>query len=63
MRALESRGVTGDEDENLGGVAEAVIADGDPAHRVGGNVVEENEPQRDAAKQIETQIAFGGNDR
>jgi hypothetical protein len=27
-------------------------------HDVGGNVIEENQPQRDAAKQIQPQVAF-----
>ena len=55
----EGRGIAGDEDENLGGVAEAVIADGDPTHRIRGNVVEEDQPESDAAEQVKPQIAFG----
>ena len=55
----EGRGVAGDEDEDFGGVGKAVIADGDPAHRIGRNVVEEDQPEREAAKQIKPQIAFG----
>ena len=55
----EGRGVTGDEHENLGGVAEAVLADGDPAHRIGRNMVEEDQPEREAAEQVKPQIAIG----
>ena len=55
----EGRGVAGDEDEDLGGVAETVIADGDPAHRIGRNMVEEDQPEREPAEQIKPQIAFG----
>ena len=54
----ESRGVAGNEDEDLGRVGKAVIADGEPVHDVLGNVVEKNQPQRDAAEQIEPQVAF-----
>ena len=56
----EGGGVAGDEDEDFGGVAEAVIADGEPGHDVGRNMVEEDQPQRQAAEQIEPQIASGG---
>ena len=46
----ESRRVAGDEDEDFGRVAEAEIADGDPAHRVGRHMVEEDEPERQPAE-------------
>ena len=55
----EGRSIARDEDENLGRVAEAVIADGDPTHRIGGNVVEEDQPEGDASEQVKPQIAFG----
>ena len=55
----EGRGVAGNENEDLGGVAEAVIADGEPVDDVAGNVVEKDQPQRDAAEQIEPQVALG----
>lgn len=54
----EGGGVPGYEDEYFGGVAEPVVADGDPAHDVRRNVVEEDEPQRDPAEQVEAQVAF-----
>ena len=57
----ESRGVAQDEHLNLGRVAEAVVADGNPAYGVGRNVIEENQPERKAAEQIEPEIAFGRN--
>jgi hypothetical protein len=56
----ESRGVARDENENFGGVAETVIADGDPADDVFRNMIEEDQPQRHAAEQIEAQIALAG---
>ena len=57
----EGRGIAGDEDEDFGGVGKAVIADGDPAHRIRRNVVEEDEPEGQPAEQVEPQIAFGRN--
>src|SRR5262249_15078953 len=61
LLAVDERGgVAGDEDEDFRRVAEAVVADGSPGDQVGGNVVEKNQPQRDAAEQIEPQIASGG---
>ncbi len=53
----DDRGVARDEHEDLGGVAEAVVAHGDPAHRVVGNVVEKDEPQREPAEEVEPQVA------
>ena len=50
--------ITGDEDEEFGGVAEAVIAQGQPGHDVVRDVVEEDHPQTDAAEEIEPQIAL-----
>src|SRR6202035_155830 len=55
----EGCGVAGNKDENLGRVAKAVVADRDPAHDVGGDMVEKNEPKRDPAEQVEPQIASG----
>ena len=55
----ERRRVAGDEDEDLGRVAEAVIADGDPAHDVRRDVVEKDQPQREPAKQVEAEVAAG----
>ena len=55
----EGRGVAGDEDEDFGGVAEAVVADGEPGDDVVRNVIEEDQPERQPAKQVEPQIASG----
>ena len=60
----EGRGVAGDEDEDLGGVAETVVADGQPGQQVGRQMIDEDQPQRQAAEQIEPQFALtGGGDR
>ena len=53
----EGGGVAGNEDEQVGGVAEAVIPRGDPVHDVVGDVVQKDRPVRDPAKQVEPQIA------
>ena len=55
----EGRGVAGDEDEDFGGVAETVIADGDPAHQIGRNVVEKDQPERQPAEQVKPQVPSG----
>ena len=49
----ERRGVTGDENEDLGGVAEAVIADREPGQKIGRHVIDEDQPQRQTAEQID----------
>ena len=54
----EGRGIAGDEDENLGGVAEAVIADREPGQKIGRQMIDEDQPQRHPAKQIEPQLAL-----
>ena len=54
----EGRRVAGDEDEDLGGVGEAVIADRDPADDVRGDVIEKDQPQREATEKIEPQVAI-----
>ena len=56
----EARGVSGDEDKELGGVAEAVIAQRKPADDVVGDMVEEDHPLSDAPHQIKPQIPFAG---
>src|SRR5262249_46658069 len=53
------RRVARDEDEDFGGIAEPVIAHGDPADDVVGNVVEIDEPQRQPAEQVEPDVASG----
>ena len=55
----EGRGIAGNEDEDFGGVAEAVIADREPGDDVVWNVIEEDQPERQPAKQVEPQIASG----
>src|SRR5215831_18057711 len=55
----EGRRVTGDEYENFGRVAEAIVPDGNPADRVRWNVIEEDQPEREPAEQIKPKIAFG----
>jgi hypothetical protein len=55
----EGCGVAGNEDEDLGSVAKAEVADGDPAHDVGGDMVEIDEPQGHPAEQVEAQITSG----
>ena len=59
----EGGGVAGDEDEDFGRVAEAVVAERDPGHEVRRNVVEEDQPERDPAEQIEPQVASSGDHR
>jgi hypothetical protein len=60
-RAIDVAGkVSGNEHEALGGIAEAVITKGQPGDDVIRNVIEENHPQPDAAKEVEPQIALDG---
>ena len=49
----ERRGVTRDENENLRGVAKAVIADREPGQKIGRDVIDVDQPQRQPAEQIE----------
>ena len=55
----ECRGVARNEDEDLGGVAEAIVADRHPAHDVRRNMVEEDQPERDTPEQVEPEVALG----
>src|SRR5260370_21627982 len=48
----ERRGVTGDEDENLRGIAEPVAADSEPAQQIARYMIDENQQQRQSANQI-----------
>ena len=50
-------GIAGDENEQVGGVAEAVIAGRDPVHDVVGNMIQIDRPVRDPAKQVEPEVA------
>ena len=54
----ERRGIAGDEDEDFGGVGKTVIADREPGQKVRRQMVDEDQPQRQAAKQIEPQFAL-----
>ena len=53
----ERGGIAGDENEEVGGVAETVIAGRDPVHDVVGDVIEEDPPVGDAPEEIEPEIA------
>ena len=53
----EGGGIAGNENEQVGGVAEPVIAGGDPVHDVVGDVVQVDRPVRDPAKQVEPEVA------
>ena len=50
-------GIAGDEDEEIGGVAEPVIPGGDPVHDIIGDMIQENRPVRDAAKQVKAEVS------
>jgi hypothetical protein len=55
---VDDRGrITGNEDEHVGGAREPVVPDRDPVHEIVGNVVQKDEPVRDAAKQVDPGIA------
>src|SRR2546428_4031323 len=58
--AVDRRGIIpGNEDEDFAGVAQAVIADRDPADDVRGNVIEKDQPERQSAEEIQTQVTPG----
>jgi len=60
-RIDEGGGVSGNENEQVGGVAEPVIAGGDPVHDIVWNVIQIDRPVRDPAKQVEPEVAsFSG---
>ena len=50
--------IAGNEHEEFGGVAEAVIAQRQPGNDVVRNVIEENHPQPDAAEEIESKVTL-----
>ena len=61
---INQRGrVARDEHEYLGGVAEAEITDRERIDNVGGDVVDEDQPKRQAAKEIEPKVALRGDRR
>ena len=49
-------GIAGDENEQIGGVAEAVIPCRHPVHDIVGNVIQKDRPVRDPAKQVEPEV-------
>ena len=53
----ERRGKSGNEDEDLGRVKEPDRLEGEITQDIFGDMVDENEYQRQAAKEIETQVA------
>ena len=53
----ERRGKSGNEDEDLGRVEEPDRLEGEITQDIFGDMVDENEYQRQAAKEIETQVA------
>jgi hypothetical protein len=55
----ERRRVTGDEHEDFRRIGEAVIADRDPVDDVGRDMIDKNQPEREAAKQIKAQVSSG----
>src|SRR6185312_2810220 len=59
----ESGSVAGDEHEDFSGVAEAVVAQRSPGDKIRGNVVEEDQPERDPTEQVEPQVASSGDHR
>ncbi len=54
----ERCGVARDENENFGGVRESVIADREPGQEIGRQMIDEDQPQRQPAKQVEPQFAL-----
>ncbi len=56
-RVGERRAITDDENEYVGGAAQAKMARRDPAHHVVRDVVQENEPVRETKEEIEPRIA------
>jgi len=58
-RAVDVAGqIARNEHEELGGIAEAVVAQRQPGHDVVRNVIEEDHPQPDAAEKIEPEVAL-----
>ncbi len=64
FRVHERRRVAGNEDENVGSVAEAVIPRRQPSDRIVRDVINKDRPVREAAEKIEMKISsLGWNDR
>src|SRR5262249_15997402 len=63
-RAVDKTGrIARNEYEHLGGIAETIIADRDPANHIEWDMIEKDSPQPDSAEQIKPQVAFDGNCR
>ena len=48
----ESRGVAGNEHEQIGAIAEAVVSERKPGQRAGGDVAKKHQPVGEAPKQV-----------
>ena len=59
----ERRRIARNENEDLGGVAKSVIADREPGQEIGRQMIDEDQPQRQAAEQIDPQFPFARNRR
>ena len=58
-RTIDEAGeIARDEDEELGGVGKAVIAQRHPGNDVVGNMIEKDHPEAETSQKVETQIAF-----
>src|ERR1019366_5521156 len=56
----EAGKIAGNEHEELGSIAEAIIAQGQPGNDVVRDVIEENHPQPYAAEEIEPEVTLDG---
>jgi hypothetical protein len=52
------RRIARDENRNLGGVAESIIADREPGQEIGRYVIDEDQLQRKSPEQVEPQFSF-----
>ena len=52
----ERRGVAGNEHEQIGAVAEAVVSERKPGQHAGGDMAKEHQPVGEAAEQVQPQI-------
>ena len=59
-RIDERGGVARNEHEQIGGVAEAIVSAGEPVHDVVRNMVDEDDPVREAPEEVEAQVAPAG---
>ena len=56
----ERRRITGNENEDFGGVAESVVADREPGQKIGRQMINKDQPQGKPAEQVEPQFALPG---